>query len=223
VIEMDDITFQVGYPKTGSSYVCEKIFKKLNGYYVTSNININMDVEKYDKIIISNDGLVMCTIKNVDLENINWDKKRYVIADRIKNMFPDAKIIIGIREDKEKWKRSLYSEYIKCMGVKSYRRYISEHRIDEYIECDDYIKYLKSNFNNVLVYKLEELIEDHRLFSKKICDFLGCDIPNYYTDVLNKGLGDNLFRIRMYNIIDGFNKKYVGWDRHLYKDDGRVH
>ncbi len=103
---------------------------------------------------------------------------RYDIANRLKKLFPNANIIIVLR-NKDEWVKSFYVQYIKSVS----RPNIS---FDEFkdilyksgtLDFEQYVKYLREKFTQVLVLHYEELKNNPKEFIRKICEFIGVEMP----------------------------------------------
>lgn len=170
--------FHIGYPKTATTYLQKEIFNKTS--------------------VISNEHIIGNPIRP--------QYERDIKIHGLKELYPDAKIIIGIR-DKDKWLKSCYSQYVKNGGFHSFK-YWSRIMVDKrYLDYEYIIGLLQTlfGFDNVLVYRTENLKKDIERIKKFI----------HRTDIqtsnkrYNKSLNSIeilLFRM-LYFIIDGY--KYV--------------
>ena len=132
--------------------------------------------------IISNEGFSGKTYHPfVDAE------ERYIKADRLKKMFPNAYILVGTRNHLT-WLPSLYSQYLKRGGALKYKEWLES--IDpDFLAVNYYVKYLQKLFgkDKVYEYKFEDLKENHHKFVLGICAFLDVDVPEYNHKVYQKG------------------------------------
>lgn len=165
-----EITLQIGPIKTATTFLQHDIFEKIPG------LNVSFDVlwgslRDDKKNIICNEHLAGVPYYPGEFE------KRFIVADKLKRMFPDAKIILGHRVEKS-WVKSMYTEYVRQGGV----LYLD----DFYEQCcdkrffngfDDYVSYLKTLFSEVYVYEFKQLKEDPYAFVEGICNFLGVAVP----------------------------------------------
>lgn len=192
------IVIHVGLGKTGTSFLQREIFPKLDNVEVFGNNNKLLTLEtkfSSDKInIISREGLS-------GLGEPEMDAGRYVIADRLHNIFPHAKIIVVFRE-KESYIRSSYSEVIKAGGVEDFNTYYERITTanPEFFDFEKYDRYLRNLFDNVLVLWFEELKNDPGSFIRKICDFIGVKIPDYANRHVNIQRSDK--NLQMWRIIN---------------------
>lgn len=176
----------VGYPKTATTWFQEVFYPQVKNYVYVSRediVNNILDVnafefdpiearkyfdEKYGKKIIICEERIIADLRNKGVlmkEN----------ALRIKSVFPEAKIVIFIRNQLEQM-ASKYSQYIKAGGSYRINRYLfreknQDFRIEEIFSAflyDRVIHYYLSLFgkNNVFVY----LYEDFASSSQKVID-----------------------------------------------------
>lgn len=193
------VCLHVGLHKTGTTLLQAEVFPKLDNTHHIHTFELGTKLEEGKLNIISQEGFSGRTYHpNVDA------KERYIRADRLKAMFPDADIIVGIRDQKT-WLKSLYSQYLKVGGNKKFDWW-KNHLDPLYLDTTTYIRYLNILFKKVYVYKFEDLKQDNQAFVKGICDFLGKDVPDYtnklyqksFTDIQMKGMRiiNNIMRSR---------------------------
>ena len=182
---MTDIIIHVGLHKTGTTFLQEEVFSRIKKVNYTGILRYDTKIYK-DKInIISDEDLSIrphLPVNHKDYLNCN---QRFVIAKRLHSIFPTAKIIIGIR-NKDSWLRSVYSQYVKSGGIYNYDRFICESFDHRFLDFDSYIDYLNDLFNEVLVYRFEDLKQNPFNFVKNICDFIGLDTPRFENRIWEK-------------------------------------
>ena len=104
-----------------------------------------------------------------------------VIADSLKATFPEARVLILIREQKSIL-RSIYKQYVRVGGTSSIKRFLSPpprhllplfHR--RHFEYHHLIKYYFSLFgrDNVMVVPFEHFKSDNDAAVDRICEFAG--------------------------------------------------
>ena len=126
-----------------------------------------------------------------------YDSRR--LADRLRAVFPDARILIVIREQRGMILSS-YGQYVRAGGVCSLRDYLrgpGDFRLPwfrlSYFRYDRLIRHYQSLFGReqVLVEAYERFREDPEAYVRRICDFCGVvlkeELP--YRQVKNPGLG----------------------------------
>jgi len=168
------VFLHVGMHKTATTFLQVGIFPNIKDVNHIHKFELGSKLYEDKLNIISNEGF-----SGKSYHPFTDAEERYTKADRLKAMFPEAKILIGIRKPNS-WKKSLYSQYIKRGGILKFEQW--EDNVDPlYFDNFSYIKYLKELFgeDNVYVYKFEDLKENHHKFVLGICGFLGVDVPEY--------------------------------------------
>jgi len=194
----------IGLHRTGTTFLQKEIFPKLDGIkYVYSKI-INSETKG---ILISEEGLSGIPTKLYDGSEV------YSTVDSLSRLYPDAKIILCIR-NKDIWVRSVYSQYIKSGGTKTFKQFkVILNPI--YLDFDSYIRYLMSKFKDVYICHHEDLVKDHKKFIGDMCKFIGVKVPEYTNKVHNKGFTNNQLRIlRFLNKLSITDYSKVGLFQH---------
>ena len=166
------------------------------------------DVEKYFqniKPLLSNEKLNM--FSNERFSSVLFaHKDRAEKAKRIKQLFPDAKIVIILRKQIDIIKSQYRDHPFDPRNLYSNQKSVS---IDEWVERDfknydisfvksiEYykiVKYYSELFGkeNVGVFLFEELVNDLELFSKKISNFLDIDELETYNLLNSKHENDGV-------------------------------
>ena len=194
---MANIVIHVGLHKTGTTFLQYEIFSKLKNTNCTFLLKYETKIYD-DKInIISDEELsVNPFTPTYHREHLDCDY-RFVIADRLHSIFPDAKIILGIR-DKESWVRSIYSQYVKSGGIYSFDIFRKDIFDESFLDFDAYIKCLKGLFDEVFVYHLEDLKKDNDSFVKNICDFIGAEVPDYESTIYENKLSKRQIKMALF-------------------------
>jgi len=151
----------MGFPRTGTSFLQEQIFRKIpNVNFQRRNI-IEQEI-KPDRINIFGD------------ESLTGAKEqqRITIANRIHKVFPDAYIIIGIR-NQPGWYRSLYNLRISKGYIGTLDDVIKEDLFKHSIE---YIEHIRSLFKHVFVYKQEDMVTDFQSWLNHLSIFMQLDL-----------------------------------------------
>ena len=174
------IVIHVGFPKVISCFLRQKIFYK------------------YPNLIISDENLS---------GNINHNKigiiQRYILLHGLKAIYPNARIIVCVRKNKESWMHSMYSQYVKIGGMHSYKKWYNDVYDNEFTDYKKYLKIIRSLFKDIYVLYYENFLKDKEKEIKKLCDFIGIPVPNDidYNDRVNKkwtGLQLYLGRLRSF-------------------------
>lgn len=185
MIEMNkNIVVHVGLPRAGSSFLQHLVFPNMN--------NVNLVNRDFLYGCFSDDKINL--ISNEIISYNDRVKRIHVI----KKLYPDARIIF-IRRKIDTWIKSLYSSFLEDTGNDFINFLEFEYR---FVDCepsfDEYINLLKSLFEDVLVLDFEKLIKDNVGFVQDICDFIGCDFPEYKNKAINKRLSKNSMKIINY-------------------------
>jgi hypothetical protein len=199
------VVIHVGLPKAASSFLQRHIFPNIKDSKVFGNLNteFNFDIKlDKDKLnIISSEQL---------FGRPNSSKKSaggYEIAKRLQGMFPNAKVIVVLRKNRDKWIKSLYGEYIKAGGAAEFDSWYENVFDKDSLDQESYVKHLRSLFDEVLVCSFEDLIKDHKKFVSDICNFIGVEVPKYENKRVNLSLNNKqIKRWRRMNAL--FNSRY---------------
>jgi len=189
---MGQIYIHVGLHRTGTTFLQKHVFPKIKGikYYdrynrfrLNHNFLLSIDDDTDMPILISDEGL----------SNYNYSDyeecSAYKIADRLRTLFPSAKIIVVFRK-KEEWIRSLYNFCIKAGGDKDFESWRNEIFARKDIDFQEYENYLKNLFDDVLVLWYEKLKEKPRSFVQDICNFIGVPMPDFEIVKENSSLNE---------------------------------
>jgi hypothetical protein len=198
---MTKIILHLGLHKTGTTFLQTKVFPNIINVNLMSNkhelIHYHLDEEKIN--IISEERF---SLSVPYFQDHYCDCSREEVLDHLKNLFPNAKVIVGIR-DKEPWLKSCYSEYIKGgWGSLKYDDFL-EHYKQDIIDMDDYVNRVKERWKDVYVYRQERLTQE----LKELCEFIGCNIPDY--DKRRKNVSLTRSQISAMRFINRFLENFV--------------
>ena len=199
---MGNLLIHIGYHKTGTSWLQDQLFANTSaGYY---SVGGRQPAEAIQQFVIpspfrfdlqiarsafeaeidkgANQGLVP-VISHEGLSG-NPIEGRYdscIVADRLQEAFPDARILIGIREQKAMI-FSAYRQYVRRDGTRSLTEFIGRgnertgyapiFRLD-FLEFHLLIEYYQRLFRHVLVLPLELLTTDPAEYVCRIAAFAG--------------------------------------------------
>jgi hypothetical protein len=207
----DKVVIHLGLHKTGTSFLQRKIFPKIENvviYRPTRAFEILSIRPVKGKItIISHETLSGKPGSIVPQKSYSgkFELKgrpdfRYDIADSLKKLFPDAKIIIGTRQV-EPWVKSLYKQSVLGGNPLKLNEW-KEKANKEYWKIDEYVTYLKKNFKDVYEFKFEDFVKNKKDVIEEMCDFIGVDVPDYEDKIVNISLNDKQIRgIRNINVL----------------------
>jgi len=167
-----EIYIHVGLPKTATTFLQKNIFRYCKDIYFvkklpffTSNINMN-------KILISNEALSGSPQSGRSVD------RRDKIIRRLKKLFPEARIVLGLRE-KQKWTVSLYRQYVRQGGVCLFEDWFNNVFDHRFLDFDEYISLLDSLFPEIYVYQLKDFKLNCQRSVSNLCSFLEISVPQY--------------------------------------------
>ncbi len=159
------IVIHIGYAKTGTTFLQRQIFQKIDSYIVMEHFDaleffnpiINYDSSIYDEELVLKEynefikrkdfknkvGLIISN-ERLELEGVDVG----LIANRLKNLFPNAKILITIREQLD----LLLSWYL-FKGYSS--KYLGKPFKGKYMEINEFIENGIENKSNNHVMRLQ--------------------------------------------------------------------
>jgi len=123
----------------------------------------------------------------------------YIRMAKLKKRFPNAKIIIVIRERKS-WVLSIYNQYVKEGGKYSFRKWWKKKFDIQFLDTV-LMYYVTTIFDDVLILHMDDLKSGK--FVKKLCDFIGVPVPKYRNIRYGKSLSPmSLLIIRIFNLFN---------------------
>ena len=159
------IFIHIGYAKTGTTFLQRKIFKKIDSYVLMQHMDcltffdqiINLDSSIYDEKLVlkeykkffekkdlrNKNGLIISN-ERLELEGLDVG----LVANRLKSLFPNAKILITLREQLD----LLYSWYL-FKGYSS--KYLQKPFKGRYIEFNEFIENGIENISNNFVMRMQ--------------------------------------------------------------------
>jgi hypothetical protein len=188
----------IGFHKTGTTYLQKNVFenfpKKFNRISQTEIRQkiilpspFRYDENIFKKIINNADERRLVLSSEFISSGLHKDDFRSKTnADRIKALVPEAKIIIGVREQLSMI-TSAYNQYLKARGSHSIQQYIippiSKIYKFEHLQYHHLVKYYIELFGkeNVLVLPYEILKQDPKLYLQTVFNFI--DEPKLINDI----------------------------------------
>jgi len=178
-IKKDEIFIYVGLRKTGSTFLHREIFPKIR------NQGFN---------IISSDDFSGHLNTIIKVDDYCKYKTRENMLTKLKKDYPNANIIIGVRE-KNEWLKSMYNLYVKQGGFRDYNYWYNNLLNHDYLNFEKYLNELKNNFSNVFVYDFNFIKKDMEGFISDLCNFIGCKIPDYNNKVHRKSWNERQVKL----------------------------
>ena len=179
----------LGLAKTGTSWLQKKVFPLMDVQYY--------HVGHYDVVGKKTDEKTLFSFEG--LSGTPYDDNRYLLADQLKRLFPEAKIVVVFRE-KESYIKSLYSQYIKGGGVHSYgwfKTYLSN--ASGFLDWDSYKSYLIGlwGYEQCLFLTFEDFLLDKKRFVQQLCTFFNVPDVSSHVDYtsLNTSLSERQIKV----------------------------
>lgn len=191
--DKSDVVIHLGLHKTGTTFLQKNVFPLIkNVNLICRPISFGDFCIKKDMLnIISNEGF---SFSMPHLSRCSIDYQKNVLLC-FKKLFPDAKIIVGVR-NRDSWLKSCYSEYIRASGgFISFDKYVEKFG-NYIIDMDDYVSRILCLWDNVFVYRQESLYDD----VSSMCVFMGCVCPSFERKVIRQSFSKNqIFILRFIN------------------------
>lgn len=191
-----EIFIHLGLHKTGTTFFQKELFNKIDNLDMKFRKQFIYDIStKSDKqkIIFTEEGY------SVSMPHRRHEFECDEALLNLHKIFPNAKIIIGFR-DKDSWLHSCYYQFIVSGGgFCSFEDYLRKYK-DAVLDFDKYLLEIKSLWDDVFVYDFEDLKNVPDVLIRNLCDFIGCDIPEYENKRHNVSMNDNqLFFLKLIN------------------------
>lgn len=227
----DNLLIHIGYPKTGSTWLQDHIFNSgdfgfcipwensramaitefvIQGSYKFKSEDVYRKYQNGLRSAYRRNLIPVLSDETLGGDPLRWFINSRHVADRLKATFPNARILICIREQRRAI-YSLYSEYIKQSGLEDVRTFIGDYDIPlgrapicdmDQFEYDLLIDYYQKNFgcDRVLVLPYELFSSNKRLFLGTLLRFLGIEKNindlNIPSSISNPSLGAAAMHIR---------------------------
>lgn len=224
-LNMMTLYLHIGLHKTATTFLQKAVFPNIRDinfieqeriYRILRRIMIEDSVifdQNKTKKQISNymtDGINLISAEGLSgnpcLQYIN----RSNVVYKLHNMFSDAKIIIGIRNQRDMIV-SLYKQYVKIGGTKRISDFIHPKQIIgepiqdffdlETLKYGPYLQRIEEYFglDNIYIYIYEDLLRDKKKFVKGILNFLGVrNIPYLDDRKYNAGFTDSELSVALF-------------------------
>lgn len=161
------ILLHLGMPRTATTFLQSEVFPKFENTYLVN--------QPYYWEIFDNTRLNI-----ISDETLCINEKRFEILKNLKAKFPDAKVLMGLR-NYTKVKKQLYNHYLQCGAVTRYRDWEKTLPAD----METYIEKVKELFPNFYFYDFEEFKKDKKRIIEDICEFLQIPVPEYTDKIIN--------------------------------------
>ena len=150
-------------------------------------IHSNLDITKVKPVKLDKDLIISSELISAPfVKQTKNATNRKVVAERFQHLFPNAKIIVVVRNQID-WLQSAYTQlyytgHINCSFTKFIDKQIklSKQNVKSFLDLCDYEDVIKPYTNNkVKVIMFEELVNDFSsCVNKDLLPFLNCDYIN---------------------------------------------
>lgn len=189
---MNKLVFHIGFHKSASTFLQRKVFPFLNLNYIFLNRNLLNQIENADfniekfksetKFLLDKANHQLTLISHEELsghpEGTN-NKTPFIVADNIKKLDSNTKIIIIIRNQLS-YLNSYYTYRVSMKGheFRTLSKFLDikgESGLFEKLKYSHLISYYYSTFgkNNILVIPMELIKKDYDYFINEVTDFIG--------------------------------------------------
>ncbi len=222
------VLFHVGYPKTASTWLQENYFPNIKNVHYINNWETKKLFFDSDALLFNPDEVRQYVNRFTDSNhylfssellttaiNYGWYNGciSRVSADKIKMAFPNAKIIIFIRNQQSLF-TSGYQQYIKNGGSFSIKKFLYSNYLFsvEHLFFDKLISYYDSLFGeeNVNIFFFEEFQCNPEIFMMRFSERFGLSTSDAIINfnVVNRGL--RVHFISLLRILNCFHAKPLG-------------
>lgn len=186
-----DIYIHIGFVKTGTTFLQKNFFERSNKVIYFSgegfwNHDLSNQTEA-DKLLISFEvisGNPVSRDRVVGRKSYNWNNDFDTRIANLKRLFPDAKIIVGVREH-QSFVLSLYKQYLHKGGTLSLKEFFSMKSTGllsrEELLYKPKFEALQSHFRDIFVYDQRMLFKDCSGVLARLGDFMGVDFVSSLT------------------------------------------
>ena len=180
--------------KIKNCLICKK---RLDKHQMTQTVHENClseawNIDIHRTTLISDEGLS---------RSMPHNKNRMELVETLHRNFPDAHIILGIRE-KKSWLESCYAQYVKAGGSLRFNEYLRRY---DYIPPGEYADIIRSMWENVLVFHHMDLKNDCDKAIQNICCYMGVQVPAFELRSVN--VSPKGWKLEFWRII---NKAFMG-------------
>jgi len=202
-MKMSDIIIHVGIHKTGSTWLQEYFFPKIRGIRYLYK---ERDYDAVERLVSLPRTKVLLSDEEISRSMPVRDNKLETLIE-LKTRFPDAKIIIGVRQFSP-WFKSTYKQLVKTGSHMSFKTY--ENKYGDRPVPDWYANVVKMMWKDVFVYRFDDFVNNKDHVLKDMCDFIGVPVPDYEDKRVNASVKHVLFwRVINFLMCGMWLRKYI--------------
>jgi len=189
------IVIHIGLHKTGTTFLQTQVFPKILNINYQTKVDLTTKVEEGKINLFSDENL-----DGGSYRLFNTVEQRYTILENLHKLYPNAKIILCIR-DKDQWLKSAYKQYVVAYKSCSFEEY--KRRLDvRFTHYQVYINEIKKYFDAIYICNFEHLKKNPKKFVENICEFIGVQTPEFENKTVYKGITDGQVKfIRVFDTI----------------------
>jgi hypothetical protein len=180
------IIFHIGLPKTGTTFLQNNVFPYFKDINYIDCINPKKGYKEIhlNPFYLKVDNEKINLISDERITSLGYLNFPYIdIFEKIRilsQVFPTAEIIF-VNRDKNSLIKSLYKQYGKYgYGVLNFDDWYNSEFDLSLLIIDEYLKFINSLFDKVLILNYEDLFRNQEEFIMNICDFIGISFPENY-------------------------------------------
>ena len=190
-----EIIIHPGMHKTGTTFLQWNVFPYVDANYLwhafykagiggaldtSKEVDIEKIKERFDSLI-SDEKVNIISEENMYTYQFTKEDDRFTRLERIKQLFPEAKVVFGKR-NKDESLVSWYVEYVAVGGVLDFQGFLDKYMNLEKLDPEPYEKKLKEHYGeeNVFVYSMDDLRKDQDKLIGDICTFMNVEKPEKY-------------------------------------------
>lgn len=200
-VDGPSVVLHIGYHKTATSWLQSSVFPAVPGVFQHDQTSVVLEELvsgnpfEYEpdriraRLLADAPSDQVTVISNERLsghpDSAGYDAR--VLADRLYELFPDAKVVVTVRRQPE-MVLACYTQYVRAGGAESLRRFLrpprgTHRRLPHFdlrfLEYHHLLGYYQALFgpDRVLVLAYEQLLESHGAFVDRIVEFMGLEPP----------------------------------------------
>jgi len=225
------VVIHIGYPKTATTWLQDIFFPNVSNFQFVSwreanSLILNSDCFAFnpnnirDKLLIGGRNLLISSefFSTAINSGFNYGYFSYGISHKLKELFPDATIIIFIRRQ-QSLIPSAYQQYVKNGGTYSFKRWLYSGEVFsfEHLIYSRLVEHYINLFGErqVKVFLYENFKRNNRGFMENFCQQFGMEVDWDKIDFNPTNRGVRLLSLLLLKVVNHFYKKPVGRKRFI--------